>query len=163
MRNVRSDCAGASRDYRDYGIRKIIAGTRGYSDREYFFEYMDAEHAELKREAPGESILYISGAAKTGADALAIEWCELRGHPYLAMPADWDDITVEGAVVKINKRGKQYNARAGMTRNEDMAKIATDLIVWWDLKSKGTKEMYRLGKQYKLIRSCVAIDTDEEE
>ena len=123
---------------------------------------MDEDHAALVEEHPGEKILYISGAASTGADALAIEWCELRGHPYLAMPAAWDDLDAPGAVIKTNKRGKQYNCKAGFTRNEDMAKIATDLIVWWNLVSPGTKGMYKLGKDYKLVLSCVAIDTHEE-
>lgn len=124
---------------------------------------MDSDHIALVELHPGEKILYISGAAKTGADALVIEWCEVRGHPYLPMPADWDDIEAEGAVIKTNSRGKQYNARAGFTRNENMAKIATDLLVFWDMKSRGTRDMYNLGKKYNLVKSCVAIDTNEDD
>lgn len=124
---------------------------------------MDSSHADLVEARPGEKILYISGAAKTGADALIIEWCEVRGHPYLPMPAEWDNLDAPGAVIRINSRGKKYNVKAGFTRNEDMAKIATDLLVFWDLRSTGTGDMYKLGKKYGLELSCVAIDTNEED
>lgn len=156
MRNGQSECVD------DYDVRIIVAGSRGYNDRRYFFEYMDGFHEDMVELYPGKKILYISGGAPTGADALMIVWCESRGHAYVVVNADWKNLEAPGAVIKINKRGAPYNAKAGMDRNEEMAKIATDIIVWWDLVSVGTRNMVKLGEKYKLIHTTVCIDITKE-
>lgn len=50
------------------------------------------------------------------------------------MPANWD----------------KFGKSAGYRRNEDMAKIATHLILVWDGKSKGSGHMLDLAKKYSL-------------
>lgn len=123
---------------------------------------MDDYHADMLELHPADEILYISGGAKSGADAMVIEWCEDRGHPYVVVEALWDDLTTPGARAAFNRFGGAYNTRAGYDRNEEMAKIATDLIVFWDLVSRGTRDMFRLGKEYKLETNVVAIDIVRE-
>ena len=43
-----------------------------------------------------------------------------------------------------------YGKKAGYMRNEEMAKVADALVVFWDGKSKGTKHMIDIGKKFKL-------------
>lgn len=119
---------------------------------------MDEFHEDMKELYAGKKILYISGGALSGADALLIDWCEERGHPYVIVEADWDDLNVPNVRIKYNKRGDLYNANAGHARNEEMAKIATDLIVFWDMVSRGTKNMLQLAKRYQLETTVVSID-----
>ena len=90
----------------------------------------------------------ISGCAK-GIDSLAIKWAENHNIPIKEFPADWSNITAEGAVVKENKYGK-YNVLAGLTRNKDMGDYADTLLAIWDGKSKGTENMIDyMGEQEK--------------
>lgn len=123
---------------------------------------MDERHQVLLEENPGNEILYISGKAHSGADKLVIVWCRDRGYHYIEVPADWKDIEVKGAVVAYDSFGRPYNKRAGHMRNEVMAKIATHLIAFWDLKSPGTKGMLDLGDKYDLKKFRVIIDIEEE-
>jgi hypothetical protein len=106
----------------EFDQRIIVAGTRYFEDIGLFDSLMDDEAALYKTKG---SFMFISGAAKTGADALVIEWCKKRGYPYAVFPADWD----------------AHGKSAGYVRNAEMAKHLTNLTVFWDGKSNGTKHM----------------------
>ena len=60
-------------------------------------------------------------------------------------PADWNNITVPGAVIKYNSYGK-YNALAGHQRNAKMGDYADALIAVWNGKSTGTRNMIKYMK-----------------
>ena len=75
----------------------------------------------------------ISGCAK-GADSLGIEWGEKHGYEICLYPANWE----------------QYGKAAGYIRNEQMAKVGSMLVAFWDGKSKGTKHMIDLAYKYQL-------------
>jgi hypothetical protein len=109
-----------SLDFKDYVNLIVVFGSRGYNDRRQFHNFM-VEY--IKRF--DKPILFISGAASTGADALIIQWCKKFNYPCKEMPADWDGL------------GK----RAGFVRNSEMAKLATHAVSFYDGVSPGTAHM----------------------
>jgi hypothetical protein len=121
---------------KDYHTRIIVAGTRNWFNKKMFHETL-LEY--LKRfDTP---ILFISGAAPTGADRMIIDWCKKYKYPCLECPADWDHL---GRV-------------AGFTRNSEMADMATHLLCYWDLISPGTKHMREISSNKNLIITTIAI------
>lgn len=114
-----------SLDLHNYANRIIVAGTRGYNNRLEFHEtlvkYIDNFDS---------NILFISGAAPSGADRLIIEWCEKFKYPCLQCPADWS-------------LGKS----AGYKRNYEMSIIASQLLAFHDGQSPGTGNMIDLMMQ----------------
>lgn len=98
-------------------MKLIIAGTRSYED----------ENAILKAINlwPYEIFEVVSGCCPTGADKVAILWAEAYNKPVKKFPADWN----------------KYDKAAGPIRNAKMAEYADACIVFWDGKSRGTKNM----------------------
>jgi hypothetical protein len=109
----------------------IIAGGRDFTDFALLTRKCDSILRNVKH------VKVIEGEA-AGADKLGKKWAILRGHPYVAMPADW----------ALNGKA------AGPIRNEQMARIGEALIAFWDGKSRGTKDMIERAKayEYKYIR-----------
>lgn len=105
-----------------------------------------------------ESLVFISGNARSGADALIIRWCKEHGYPWAEFDAAWDDLNAPGAVIMENKFGKQYNAVAGYDRNDKMATVGTKLVIFWDGLSKGTKQMRERAGERKLKIVTILID-----
>lgn len=111
-------------------IKLIIAGSRTFSD----YNLLKLEVMKFAVESVfDESPVIISGTAR-GADALGERFAEQYNLQIERYPADW------------NLHGKA----AGHIRNEEMAKVATHCIVFWDGKSSGTKSMIDLASKYKL-------------
>lgn len=125
----------------DYDVRLLVAGSRGYADYRFF---SDAMWATVERFG-GKSIIFISGAAKTGADALIIQWCREHHLPWVEFAADW------------NRLGK----RAGYVRNAQMAEVATDVVLFYDGVSKGTRHMSDLALKKGLPVTTILIDIIE--
>lgn len=92
----------------------------------------------------------VSGKAP-GADKHGETWAESAGIPVKPFPADWDNITIPGAVVRKRGDGTPYNAAAGPMRNGQMARYADALLLVWDGKSKGSEDMWRRAKEQDLI------------
>lgn len=140
-------------------IRIIIAGSRDFKDYEKLKEFsIDAIESILKEKKLEEyDITIVSGGAK-GADSLGEKFAKEYDLKLKIFKADWNNIDVDGAVVKSNKYGK-YNAVAGHMRNEKMAEYASQeigmLIAFWDGKSTGTKNMIGLAEKYGLeVKVC---------
>lgn len=102
-------------------MRTIIAGSRTATKVSYILKAIS--------EAPWKPSVVVSGRAR-GADELGEQWAERNSIPVEYYPADW------------NKFGKG----AGFIRNAEMANNAEALIVIWDGKSKGTKNMIDFAK-----------------
>lgn len=100
----------------------IIAGTRTFQD----FERLVA-HCDQLIKGPVE---IVSGGAR-GVDQLGERYARLRGYPLKRFPADW----------------QQYDKAAGPIRNRQMAAYADRAIVFWDGKSKGSKDLIRACRQ----------------
>ena len=106
----------------------------------------------LREKCKSHSIVIVSGKAK-GADSLGEKYAKLRGYKISAHPADWKDITREGAVIRSNKYG-EYNAIAGHMRNEDMAVECDVGVVFWYGYSTSAEDMIkRLNKHKKSMRT----------
>lgn len=105
------------------GGRLIIAGSRDITD---FHELLTAIAAFGIE--PDEVVEVISGCA-SGVDTLAMEWAQEFGIPVRRFPADW----------------RNYGVSAGPRRNTAMADYVKTkgglLLVLWDGKSRGTKDM----------------------
>jgi hypothetical protein len=108
-------------------MKVIIAGSRNFNDYETLKEVCDFM---LSRQ---NEIEIVSGAAR-GADLLGEQYANEKGFKIKRFPADWN----------------QYGKRAGYLRNEEMAKYADAVIVFWDGKSKGTEHMINLSKKHNL-------------
>lgn len=123
---------------RDYEIRIIVAGSRGYNDRQEFHDVLCAYIERFE----GKPILFISGAARTGADNLIILWCKKFGYPCKEMPADWDN--------------PELGKRAGYVRNSAMASVGTHLLEFYDGQSRGSAHMIdeaiNKGIMVKIVR-----------
>lgn len=75
-----------------------------------------------------------------GADSLGDRWAKEKNIPVTHFPADWKNIKGKDAIVRTNSYGK-YNAKAGINRNEKMAKYADKLIAIIENGSRGTTHM----------------------
>jgi len=79
-------------------------------------------------EERGDEITIISGGAR-GADSQGEVYAHEFHYALERYPANWD----------------LYGNSAGYRRNEEMARIATHLVAFWDGKSKGTRHMIDLA------------------
>lgn len=121
-------------------IKLIVAGSRGF-DNFPLLEMMILEHYN-----PSE-LEIISGNAR-GADRLGIQFAHKYNCKIKVFPAEWD----------------KYGKSAGMIRNKQMGNYADKAIVFWDNKSKGTKnmiqEMQKQNKECRIIhyKECEYCD-----
>lgn len=115
----------------------IIAGTRTFTD----YNFLEKKLLFFLQNKNLEEITIISGNAR-GVDRLGEQFALKHGCKLISMPANWES------------EGK----KAGYLRNEQMAKLATACIVFWDGKSKGTKHMIDLAKKYNLNLRIVKIN-----
>lgn len=120
-------------------MKTIIAGGRYYHLTTLDFARIDAIHAYLT------ITLLVSGRA-SGADAGGEEWAKRNGVDVHPMPADWDDLTVPGAIIRRRRDGKLYNAAAGPMRNSQMAEFARGGVCILFPGNKGTEDMFRKAK-----------------
>jgi hypothetical protein len=98
----------------------------------------------------------VSGGAK-GADELGAMWSRefLNQAPIIIRP-QWNDLNHPNALIKTDKNGQAFDARAGLRRNELIVQQADLVIAFWDETSKGTRHAInftkKLGKMVKVIK-----------
>lgn len=126
-------------------MKTIIAGGRDYVLTRGDARWLD----ELRSTLPITEV--VSGGA-TGADAGGEKWANTRGITIHPCPANWDDITAPGAVVRTRRDGRKYNVLAGFWRNEEMAKYADALIAFPG--GRGTADMIARATEHglKIVR-----------
>lgn len=142
---------------KDFPVRIIVAGSRGYDDYWFFSEVVRDYLTQFS-----EPVIFISGAARSGADALIIRWCQEHDYPWVEFPADWDNVSDPGSVVRYRCDGKPYNVKAGFARNEEMARVGTNLMAWWDGVSSGTASMCSLATKHGLKTETFLISVDRK-
>lgn len=123
-------------------IKILVAGSREYNDYRFFSKFMN----EVIKDFP--DCEFISGKASKGPDNMVIEYASDVGIVCHEYPANWDDIGVPNARIKVNDRNRQYNANAGHDRNQKMAELADFYIIFWDGKSPGTKDMIKRAEKH---------------
>lgn len=118
-------------------MKLIVAGTRDFNDYALVKKELD-NLRHLPEFYYGFTVF--SGCAK-GADQLGEHYAYENHLPVVKFPADW----------------KKYGRKAGPIRNEEMAKHADACIVFWDGKSKGTKNMIENARKHHLRLRIVMV------
>lgn len=117
-------------------IRLIVAGCRNFKNTELIFKTL----LTIFEKVDYNNIEIVSGGC-VGVDTIAIEFAKTYNITYKIFEANW----------------KEFGKAAGPIRNEQMAKYGTHLLAFWDLKSKGTKNMILNAKQNNLHIKVVHI------
>ena len=112
----------------------------------------------------GDTVMVMSGkytsyeATLIRVESCGRAWYEANKHLGVKIESflpEWDDTSKPDAVIKYNKFGKPYNAKAGMDRNHDMGDTASHLLGFWDGVSRGTNDMIKymtkLNKPLKVV------------
>jgi len=110
-------------------MKVIIARSRNFSN----YQILKKECAQFLQKQ--KSIKIISEGHYKGADKLGEQYAKEKELILARFPAEWD----------------KYGKAAGPKRNKEMAIYANALIVFWDGKSRGTKNMIQHAKQNGLI------------
>lgn len=96
----------------------------------------------------------VSGGAK-GVDSLAEQWARDHNVPCKVFKADWDNLRAPGAVIKVNKWRKKYNANAGFARNSDIVAYAEAVIaIQPNGPTSGTQDTVKKTKLAKKPLHC---------
>jgi hypothetical protein len=143
----------------DFDEAIVVAGSRSITDYAKFKSILEDY---ICIEFPRAKIIFITGEAPSGPDDMIIRWCRENGYAWTGYPADWDDISAPGSFVKRNKRGNLYNAVAGHQRNRAMAEAATSVIVFWDGKSPGTRNMIAEAERCQITPKVFILDGEKD-
>lgn len=100
----------------------IIAGGRDFNDSDLL-----ARSLTQYEEETGNTIETVITGMALGADLLGRKWAREQERNVIELPAQWN----------------LYGRSAGFMRNGQMAKIADELIAFWDGKSRGTHDMIK--------------------
>jgi hypothetical protein len=118
-------------------MKTIIAGSR---------DIHLAHHIAQAIAASGFPITEVVSGGATGADALGEMWAKMHNVPVRRFAANWSNLQVPNARVKMTPNRRVYNANAGYDRNLQMAEYAEALIAVWDGKSSGTRHMIETAR-----------------
>lgn len=128
--------------------RLLVAGPRKGIEESFVFEKLDNLFDLLESQLENKELVIIEGGAR-GVDRHARNWAIARSITFKTYEADWDDLTAEPCLVKVNRAGFQYNALAGLNRNATMGELCDRGVIFLDGKSTGTRDMYKRLLSYK--------------
>jgi len=128
----------------DMVYKIIIAGGRDFDDYDMLKSEMDTylfKDRELSYLMSGwpDEVEIVSGCAK-GADKLGERYGISNGYLIKRFPADWD----------------KHGRGAGHIRNREMAEYAGTCVVFWDGKSRGSKNMIDTARELSLDTHVVS-------
>jgi hypothetical protein len=127
-------------------MRVIIAGSRSIDDYDFVKSCIESSEINITE--------VVCGMAE-GVDLLGKDWADENGIKVTPFVPLWDAIDVPGAMIKINKWGKKYNAKAGFDRNQEMVNYAEALIAIQDTEdTNGTSDVIKRAKD-KGIKTVV--------
>ncbi len=129
---VKNTASDAKKDY-----RLIVAGSRDFDEYERLSLEMDTY---LRNKISTHNVIIVSGNAN-GADKLGERYAREHGMKLELYPAEW----------------RHYGSAAGPLRNKRMAQDADAVIVFWDGKSPGTKDMIQKAKAEGLPCTIINI------
>ena len=120
-------------------LKVIVAGGRDFNDYQLLgIEINKFLHSLLGSNTNLWDVEIVCGKAN-GADVLGAQYGKNMGYSIKYFPANWSI----------------YGKSAGYRRNEQMADYADACICFWDRKSKGTKHMIDLARQYELTLNII--------
>ena len=112
-------------------MKTIIAGSRSFNDYELLFAILDNLDWNITE--------IVSGGCY-GADLLGERWATSQNIPIKRFIPDWN----------------KHSRAAGPIRNKQMAEYAEALVAFWNIESKGTKNMIetarKLGLKIKIVK-----------
>jgi len=107
-------------------MKIIVAGSRDFNDKKLLFSKVDKIKISLNISE------IVSGTAR-GADTLGEQYAEENGLKCTKFSAEWD----------------LYGKSAGHKRNSLMGEYTDYALVFWDGKSRGSKNMIETMKKFK--------------
>lgn len=121
----------------------IIAGGRNYDLSPQDYSKIESLHLNIgiTEVVCGTPYDKSSGDPPIGADQCGAAWAYENGIPVKDMAPDWGNITRPGAVVRVRRDGKKYDAAAGPERNKRMSEYADAVALFPG--GVGTASMYR--------------------
>lgn len=134
-------------------FRIAIVGTREFNDYSILKDIMTSLFSGIN------IVEIISGGAK-GVDTLAKRYAEEKDIPLKEFLPAWDNIDRKGAIVKVNRWGKKYDAGAGFRRNQLIIERANVILAIWNGKSKGTKSSIDIA--VKLRKNLSVYDYEKD-
>lgn len=111
-------------------FKVVVAGGRTFESSDHLETLEITLDRLLKRKLKTHKVIIISGKAR-GADTLGEVYARKRGLAVEEYPADW----------------VQHGKSAGYIRNSEMCKASDAVCVFWDGKSKGSKNMIDITKK----------------
>jgi len=117
-------------------FRLVVAGCRDFhhkSVRNFNVVKVALTSILSSKVRDGYKIVIVSGCAN-GADKLGELFAKDNKYEILRFPANWE----------------AHGVSAGIVRNEQMAEISDAVVVFWDGKSTGTKNMIQNANKYGL-------------
>lgn len=112
-------------------MKLLVCGGREYADKQTLYSYLDIVLSDEEN-----LITHVIHGNARGADKLAHGWAVLKGIQPVACDALWEV-------------GGEYNARAGLIRNENMLMLNPDLVVAFP-GGRGTAHMVKIAKAAKI-------------
>lgn len=125
-------------------MKLIVAGSRGLL---VFSDFIHGMVNLINHSEPNKVTEIVSGTA-AGIDKSGEFYAEEYNLHCEKFPAPWKEIDHPEAVIRENQYG-QYDANAGRRRNKQMADYADALLLIWDGKSDGSKNMLETMKKQK--------------
>jgi hypothetical protein len=115
-------------------MKVIIAGCRDFNNYDLLKSKLDFYFSNI------EVTEIVSGAC-SGADKLGERYALEHNIPVKRFPANWS-----------------LGRKAGPLRNEEMASYADALVAFWDLESRGTRDMINRAVAHNLKVRIVNIN-----
>lgn len=151
----------------EFEYRIALFGSREFTDAALFAQcmkqYLFINGFDIESVKPNVCFMFSEGAR--GVATLAQAWCIEHGYHWCGFIPNWDDIEIEGARVKTNRQGRQYNALAARWSDTEMAEVSTHGISFYDGVSSDTQDMIDrvAGQGSPCANFLVTIDRDEDE
>lgn len=125
-------------------LRIVVSASRKFRDQVFVYNALDQLTERL------DEVTILSGMCEDSADIWAVEWAKYRGWLWEEYPADWDNISAPGSVVRRRRDGTPYNLLAGHARNETMAQKGQALVAFHLNNSGGCGDMCKRAQAHGL-------------
>ena len=119
-------------------MRLCIGGSREYPHLDFVRYYVWTMREFIE--------VLILGMCPRGVDAAALEAARLHGIEVLEMPANW------------TKNGRA----AGPRRNTTMVYEASDVVAFWDMKSRGTMNLIGTARTQGKLRAVYGPNMERQ-
>lgn len=143
-------------------MKVLICGSKDYNNWDEFYRVCIEilSKIQYERELRKEDIEIVEGGA-SGADSLAKMFSKKElGKSSTTFNAKWDDMSAFGAIEKIGKNGKPYNARAGFDQNQKMIEYLDEddiMIAFHKNNSPGTADTIKRAKDNNIHSFIIKV------